>query len=181
MWHMFAIAAYSPTETERGKINSWLETKQWWQPIDKSYDHFYRWGVRPYVLLTSQWQRWNLFSPDPLRRVTNIYIERMNSDSWVEAVVFRGDTVPWYKQAKELKLLGRIDSSYREDVFKKRYMQDVCNQNLWSQETTLRWRKEFYVIPRSDELSNPQFWQNFSPDITSEVLLEFTCGEPTKV
>jgi len=178
LWHMLAVVAYSPTDSQRNKIQQWFNAQEWWQPYSQPYTQFYRWGVRPYILLTSQWQRWNLFSPDPLRRITNVYIDKKIDDNWKEVKVLKGDSIVWYRRAKELKLTGRIDSNYRQDVFKKQYLQNICRSEQLKPETTLRWRKQYYVIPRVPELKNPAFWETYKPDIKSEIILEFNCDSP---
>lgn len=39
--------------------------------------------IAPYMLSLSQWQQWNLFSPDPLRHVTQYRIERqLSTGQW---------------------------------------------------------------------------------------------------
>jgi hypothetical protein len=175
---MLAIALYSPTDTERKKVKTWFASQEWYQPFKEPYANAYRWTVRPYVLLTSQWQRWNLFSPDPLRRVTNVSIEQLQNRTWQDVVVLEGGSMPWYRQAKELKLAGRIDSSYQEDEFKEQYLQNVCRYQSLPTKTKVRWRKNYYVIPKNEPLHTADFWHNYEPDVTSEVLYETTCTKP---
>lgn len=68
VWHMTAIGIYSLYGVENVPVLSWLDSK-------REY-------VRPYTLITSQWQRWNLFSPDPLRRVIQMSIEAEFNGKW---------------------------------------------------------------------------------------------------
>jgi len=64
---------------------------------------------RGYVLQLSQWQKWDIFSPNPLRRVSDYAIERDAGDRWETEKVLTFDSLPWWKRAKELKVLGRLE------------------------------------------------------------------------
>lgn len=87
VWHMVAVASYAiPNEIEN--------------PLSAR--------VRPYMLLTSQWQQWNLFSPDPLRRVVFYRIESQNVNGDWEPVGSIDDTTYGpLRHSLRFKLLGQ--------------------------------------------------------------------------
>ena len=59
----------------------------------------------PYILSTSQWQQWNLFSPDPLRRVTRYYIQQKTEDDrWATLASFTPETYSLWRHANHFKL-----------------------------------------------------------------------------
>ncbi len=62
IWHAVAIAVYTFPVQATGVIVDTLRTRV--TPI-----------VQPYLLLTSQWQMWELFSPDPMRRISRYRID----------------------------------------------------------------------------------------------------------
>ena len=57
LWHAFAVLVYSVPRVAADPISTW--TRRRLVPV-----------VGPYMFLTSQWQLWNLFAPDPTRLVT---------------------------------------------------------------------------------------------------------------
>lgn len=101
----------------------------------------------PYVLILSQWQQWDIFSPDPLRRVTEYRVERHAGDRF--EVVRRFDyenLLPW-ERAKELKILGRIEDDWH--VLSEAYLMALCPSLPQSAGRALRLVGLTTVIPRT--------------------------------
>src|SRR5687768_11713294 len=86
LWHMFAVVVYALPHDADDRLNTWIRSEL--KPI-----------VRPYILLTSQWQQWNLFSPDPLRRVTAYDIQRNDREGWTTIKVIDWNTLSAARQA----------------------------------------------------------------------------------
>lgn len=62
-----------------------LMLRGFWQPL-----------THPYIALTSQWQNWNLFAPDPLREVVTVFVDvRKESDLWEEVLVLGPGICKW--------------------------------------------------------------------------------------
>lgn len=61
-WHAGVIAIGTIPQHDAGAVSTALLTHA--VPV-----------VQPYLLLTSQWQNWDLFSPDPMRRMSRYRIE----------------------------------------------------------------------------------------------------------
>lgn len=81
--------------------------------------------TRPYVMLTSQWQQWNIFSPDPLRKVSMYRLDMLNANDHHETVLFIDSTsLRWHEREKELKILGRVESEWKE--LAPSYIRSLC-------------------------------------------------------
>lgn len=150
VWHMAAVAAYS--------LPNYAPAPVWKAREAIVY------VTRPYILLTSQWQKWNLFSPDPLRRVIAFHIERKNKDdTWEEIDVIGPDTAWWHK-ATELKTIRRMEESEGGSnllALRERYLQSYCKD--YSPGTDLRLRIKYYVIPRHVAPATINEWHAYTP------------------
>lgn len=83
--------------------------------------------VSPYMLVTTQWQRWNLFGPDPLRRVTQYRIEVETDGVWTPVTTLTPATIPWWRRGDELKILRQLEQGNETiDPIRQRYLQAYC-------------------------------------------------------
>ena len=114
LWHMFAVAVYAVPD---GALSSGI--------LDVR-NAAYR-VISPYVLLTSQWQMWNLFSPDPLRRVVEYRIEKSVGNKWQVLRILTPASSRWWRRTHEFSLLRRMeDVQAGSDLFRSRYIQAYC-------------------------------------------------------
>ncbi len=110
-------------------------------------------ATRPYVLLLSQWQKWDIFSPDPLRRVSSYVVERNAGDRKVLAAEINFDSLPWWRRAKELKVLGRIEGDW--NMLGDTYLLSLCDDIPFAPGSSLRLIARSSVLPtQSDALSS---------------------------
>ncbi|MBI3336239.1 hypothetical protein HYZ98_01585 [Candidatus Peregrinibacteria bacterium] len=124
--------------------------------------------VRPYVLLTSQWQQWNLFAPDPLRRVTHYHFQRLDPvrDVWVDIAVFRPGAFLWWKHATRFKILDRVfdlDERDRKTPLQKHFLEKMCREFNLPSSTSVRMLHRYYVIPHIPELTSFSWWRTWQP------------------
>src|SRR3989338_8562400 len=105
--------------------------------------------IRPYLLVTSQWQQWNLFAPDPLRRVTEFAIEMRQGNTWVPYKIIHSKTIPWWRDDDELKLLRRLeDGGEKMKPLQRRYLEMHCHEEDLPAATTLRLMIRWHVIQK---------------------------------
>lgn len=109
--------------------------------------------IRPYILTLSQWQQWNLFSPNPLRRVTTFHLDVQQGTTWVPLKSFdpRQESA-WNKDTYMLKALITFDSNdelYNSSLLA--LMRSYCISDLIPQGTTLRMRRDYYIVPHDKE------------------------------
>lgn len=161
LWHMAAIGVYSLQNVDSQPVLKWLEQKQY--------------IFRPYVLATSQWQRWNLFSPDPLRRVTEMRIDRQIFDTWmpVRNIVF--GELSYFRRASELKVMRRMDEDNQVEL-KDRYIQDICRTDGLLPGTPMRIIKRVQVIPKTEGPQTVEWWMQWQPEWQEMIDYETTCS-----
>lgn len=162
VWHMTAIFLYSLYNVEEVPVLEWLYSK--------------RPTVRPYVLATSQWQRWNIFSPDPLRRVIEMHIDQKIDGSWSTVNILNEHSVSWWQRAPELKITRRMEEEKMQPL-QERYVHDFCRTQKIAEGTPMRLRKRWHVIPRNDEPQTRTWWNAWEPDWKDTELLETTCPQ----
>ncbi len=148
LWHMFAIAAYLLPTNMEGMLGNMRQLSA------------------PYVLNLSQWQKWDIFSPNPLRRNSVYRIERNAGDRWETAMTIDFDHVPWHERAKELKVLGRLQDSWK--VLLPDYLASLCPRIPGGPGTDVRLLVATTILP-----SNLEALKNTAenPTIPQETLL----------
>ena len=160
LWHSTAILSYSVYDVDRIPPLRWITEKR---------DFF-----RPYVLATSQWQRWNLFSPDPLRRVIEMDIDQYINNMWVQVYTLNEHNVGWWQRAPELKIMRRMEADNKLPL-RKRYIEDYCRINNIPEGTRMRVRKRWHVIPKNERTQSREWWNNWQPNWQEKVDFEITC------
>lgn len=159
---MTAIGIYSLYHVEEQPILAWLDSK-------REY-------VKPYVLITSQWQRWNLFSPDPLRRVIQITVTKKVDGNWEHVGTFNRETVGLLRQAAELKTIRRMEDDNLKPL-QQAYIADMCRRLHIPAGTTMKMEKQWYVIPKHDTTYPASWWRNWEPEWNNTVMVETTCPQ----
>ncbi|MBI3331662.1 hypothetical protein HYZ99_01745 [Candidatus Peregrinibacteria bacterium] len=163
IWHGSAIAFYSlPPDTESATLNE----------IRRVTIRLFR----PYMLATSQWQQWNLFAPNPLRRVVRYVIQVRQANTWKTIAVLDSGTIEWWRDADELKLLRRLEDGeeYWYPV-RNRYLEEFCMQHTIRRDTPIRLVYHYYVIPRNDHPMPLSWWKSWGPEWKKKVGAQTVC------
>ena len=126
VFHISSTFMYSLYHVEGVPVLEWLYNK--------------RTHIRPYILATSQWQRWNLFSPDPLRRVIEMDFDQKIDGRWVSVFTLNQHNVTWWQRAPELKIMRRMEDEKMLPL-QERYMFDFCRRHRIPEGTQMRIRK----------------------------------------
>ncbi len=122
----------------------------------------------PYILSFSQWQAWNIFSPDPLRKSTVYRIDRNIDDDWKPPVLLDYDHLSWMERAKTFKVLERLESG--SEILIEPYLLSFCPANPAG--TILRLTAVSRVLPIELEKLSKFSTLRFPTD-------EWTMGEVT--
>lgn len=164
LWHMAAIFAYSiPGESS---------IKQKVRILDPL--------VRPYLLATSQWQLWNLFSPDPLRRVSEYRIETFTQNQWTPLTTLHPGSFPWWRHAAQFKMLDRILDLDRNLIpLQERYLAHLCQVFAIPSQTLIRFTYAYYVIPNIEDILRTDWWESWSPPWESVAGITIVCPSAT--
>lgn len=152
LWHMSAILLYNIPYGH--------------PPFDR-----FRKMVEPYILTLSQWQYWDVFSPDPMRRVATFVVERNAGDRWETALVMSYDTLPWWLRVKEMKVLDRIAGNWRGLTVP--YLSSLCPLIPHSSDTDVRLIMRYHILPA--DLQSLRHYAEKPVSDTSELLGSVRC------
>ncbi len=159
VWHMFSVLIFIIPDEVRTKPIRWT--------IDASMPY-----VRPYMYVTSQWQKWNIFSPDPIRRVSAYELQIEQNGVWQRHALFRGQSMQWQFRTKELKILRQLEDSKQIVPL---YLADYCRTGKAPANARLKLKAISYVIPTKKELEEQGGWPSMKRNYWTTDLGEYTC------
>lgn len=154
IWQSAAVLTYSLYNVEDVPILQWVSDQK---------DIF-----KPYVLATSQWQRWNLFSPDPLRRVIEMDIEQNINGKWITVHTINKHHLGWWQRAPELKIIRRMEDDSKLPL-RQQYVQDYCRTHTLATGTHMRLLKRWFVIPKDTQ------WNTWKPEWNQKIDFDLFC------
>ena len=152
LWHMFAVASFlMPRATPIAHAIVW-----------------------PYMQLTSQWQSWDIFSPDPLRRASFFRLEMMTVNGPETLALLDAAHLPWFERAKELKVLGRLYDDW--GMLAADYVRSMCPRYPQAAEEVLRLTASSTVIP--SDLPHLAVLASWNPQFEERTLATIRCPLP---
>jgi hypothetical protein len=149
--HMTGVAAYALPSVATNPAVTWV-----------------RGNVHPYtmvyVLLLSQWQQWNMFAPDPLRRVETYAVEVDDARGQARTVeIYDARTYPWWRHAARFKLYGNLfEDAGRQALFDV-FLAKACARNGIAEGRTIRLVYNAYVIPQHAKVADMGWWKQYRP------------------
>lgn len=166
LWHMFSIAVYALPSNAHDRFSTWARDTV--RPV-----------VTPYIFATSQWQQWNLFSPDPLRRVTSYVLQTRQGLNWDTVAVIDRQTVPWHQLTREMKMLSNIEmGSESLNPVREQLLQTYCDMYHIAPGMQLRMVYDMYVLPLPEKPLTTAQWKQLQPAREQIVATEVTCRSP---
>jgi hypothetical protein len=149
LWHMVAVAAFSIDRT--WSIAPLTTFKDIVDPV-----------TRGYILMTSQWQQWNLFSPDPLRRISQYRIEMAVGDGWKPILSIDG-SLPYSQRAGLTKTLRRLEDRSEGDPIVRRFLEVICTRERIVEGIEVRLQRKYTVLPRPERPLSIADWRSYEP------------------
>lgn len=129
LWHMTAVTLYL--------------VPSGWNGVGSTPIRSVRSLTDPYVLSFSQWQQWNIFSPDPLRRVSVFRVEATVGGE-TTPTVFDSEKLSLLRRAKELKVLYRLEDDWKSLV--EPYLLTFCTRSA-DENIELQLLRTYSVLP----------------------------------
>ncbi len=153
LWHMLAVTLYNVPLQYLGPLKGLRNISD------------------PYILSLSQWQYWDIFSPDPMRRVPVFIVERNAGDRWETAMVMTYADLPWWLKVKEMKVLDRIAGAWSGLTLP--YLTSLCPEIPYSADKDIRLTIRWHILPSDlpslTTMSSKRFFQ------TSQLLGSARC------
>lgn len=159
LWHMSAVALYLLPDRPQNPVLRYLAGSP------KNF-------IRPYILFTSQWQKWDIFSPNPQRQVSIISIDRQQGGNWETIVQLDRDHLPTHIKVKELKILSRLTADWKGAA--PDYLRAWCRE-LNMPNATLRLAMRFYVIPLPADVHRMGGWSQWKPQLSTNIISTIRC------
>lgn len=165
VWHVVAVGVYTiPGEAKDGP-SRWIKENV----VPR---------VAPYLLLTSQWQQWNLFSPNPLRRIVFYRIEKQNPyGEWAYVTSINADTYGIWRHAVRFKLLGQaLEENTQRPELAERAAQVLCREFAFKPDTGIRIWHDLTIVPYQWPSPNKEWWDSWTPAFESSLAIETLCN-----
>jgi len=164
LWHAFAVAIYSTPREAEDPFALWARLDL--IPI-----------VSPYMLMTSQWQLWNLFSPDPLRRVTFYKVDTWDGSQWNELVTYKPGSFSSWRHSTQFKLFSNMLNEFEKNraPLAGRFLHLLCAEKGIAPETKIRLQYVYYVIPYHTKRESRAWWNAWEPTFSTYTGFETTC------
>jgi len=163
LWHILAVGVYAIPGDAKDKFSNWTR---------KTFGN----TVRPYILITSQWQQWNLFSPDPLRRVTKYIIEIEEEGRVHVLTTLEPGSIPWWRHATYFKFLGSLlEWHENKEQLIVRFLHAQCAKFDVDAGTSIRLVYNYYIIPKHETVVPVEWWRHFQPDMETWYGTTTTC------
>lgn len=164
---MAAVALYALPDATHGPFTNMLRER-------------FQWVVRPYILMTSQWQQWNLFSPEPLRRVVTYGIDVDRGDRWERVLTIEPGTYSTFRHATQFKFFARILEGASESSFPMiaNFLEQQCRELALATGSHVRLNYMMYVIPLPPRALSVGEWERTAPVVTTYPGSEILCGWP---
>ncbi len=163
--HLCAVALYSIPHASR-------------DPISQALRNNILPRVMPYVLVISQWQQWNLFSPNPLRRVIFYRLDRqIENDEWETVATIDDRAYGVWRHATRFKLFGQVFEEERDDLLpiREQAVRVLCREWAIEPGTRVRVWHLISVVPYIDPTPSREWWDKWTPTYEPSLAIETTC------
>lgn len=164
LWHAFSVAVYTVPREAKDPFATIMR------------DRLLR-IVSPYMLITSQWQLWNLFAPDPMRRVTFYTVQIRRGERWERLASIRPGTFSGLRHATQFKMLGNTleENNEGKKPLVDSYLQYLCKRHRLDAGTPIILVYEFYIIPYNNRRQSVAWWRQWEPSLSSQVGHSTSC------
>jgi hypothetical protein len=130
------------------------------------------------MYVSSQWQQWNLFSPDPLRRVTEYYIDSRDGDTWTQRMNISNSSIGYFRVADEMTIIRKFEELGQPlyPVFSQ-YLAAYCTPLGIKDGTDIRLRYRYAVLPKVNPGERLDWWNEWKPDWVEAIGPMIRCGD----
>ena len=164
LWHMAAVGLYSLPDKAEDPVTNWLDERA----VPR---------IRQYVLVTSQWQQWNLFSPNPLRRVIFYRVETLNvENAWAYVASVNDRTYRPWRHSVRFKLLSQaLEENTSRPELAERAAQVFCDEFGIDDGAKIRIWRDLTIVPYKKPSPSKAWWDSWIPQFESSLAIETLC------
>jgi hypothetical protein len=146
IWHMVAVAVFVIPAQAQGTATQAL--REHVLPI-----------VRPYLLITSQWQNWDLFSPDPMRRTTRYRVDALTAGFWKPVKILEPALQHFWRSDEFSYVIRLEDGGVGVEDLWLRYVRALCAPLGLPEATPVRLVVEYAILPASAPAEGWEAWR----------------------
>lgn len=150
LWHMAVIGIWCLPERDPNRV--WIKTMR-----EKLSPY-----IRPYLLVTSQWQNWGVFSQNSLSRIVQHRIDVWKDGRWVPRRDLSFAAIPWFRNEAETSLMRGIEGDDAWPV-RERYLQQQCIELRLASGTYLHFAYPYYDMPMPERAKPFSYWHAWKP------------------
>lgn len=167
--HMIAVGLYALPTDARDPVTRWMTRTL-------------RGHVVPYMLITSQWQQWNLFAPNPLRRIVFYRIETRNADddddAWSYVTSINASTYGRWRHAVRFKLLGQVleEQTNRPEIA-ARAARILCREVALQPDAMIRIWHDIAIVPSLYPSPSKAWWNTWTPHFERSLAIDTSCSQ----
>ena len=114
--------------------------------------------VEPYLLFTNQWQNWDLFSPDPMRRTSRYHIAARLGSTWTTLRILEPSTARLWRRSDEFSFPLQMEENESIELF-ERYLRALCAPLGLREGTSVALVVEYTILPESPPRSGWARWR----------------------
>lgn len=164
VWHMAAVGVFSLPTDAKDNVTRWIR--------ESAAPH-----IRPYVLVTSQWQQWNLFAPNPLRRIVFYRIEKQNlAGEWAYVDSINHTSYSPWRHSVRFKLYSQaLEEHTTRPELTERAAQVLCDEYGIDDGTNVRLWHELTIVPYVRPSPGTSWWNTWIPQFESTLAIDTAC------
>lgn len=154
VWHMAAVTYYALP----GQGTNWIP-----RPVHEAIQA----NIQPYLFTLSQWQIWNLFAPDPLRRVSEYHVDAYDvaSGTWQRLDTIKPGRFPVWRHTGRFKVYADLlEGDAQLHPIVESFLHGYCQRNALQQNTLVRLQVAVYVLPKDGKHHTIEWWKSYVPD-----------------
>jgi hypothetical protein len=168
LFHATAVVVYSIPRPAGDRVSAWIRGRV--LPL-----------VAPYMFVTSQWQLWNMFAPDPPRLVTAYRTDVGSATGWRELVTIQPGSFPVWRHNARFQLMRNLlrDGVAGRESAVERYLHLHCEEHGLAPATPVRLTYIHYLIPVRERRDSRAGLDGWRPDLVEHPTLVTACPERT--
>jgi hypothetical protein len=111
--------------------------------------------------------------------VVRYRIDRLRNGVWAPVSMIASRTLPWWRKADELKLIGYMDTYSQPSLqLRTRYLSSLCHPLGLAPGTQIRFVFQYYSLPL--EPQRAAWWKAWKPAWQTSTSTGAQCPDPAK-
>src|SRR3990167_9356753 len=98
-------------------------------PLSRGFRMLFEPVTGLYLNATGQWQKWNLFAPDPSRRSLTYDIDFFQGEKRIASVPLAPKSIPWMRRTNLLKIMRNLwNDGEMYTALRREFLRSLCTR-----------------------------------------------------